>query len=382
VTTGAEAATGAPVPTGAAEHSHGLRGEVRAFLAAQQVTPHCHSWMSAFDPAFSRALGARGWIGMTWPARYGGGGRPERDRLTVIEELLAAGAPVAAHWFADRQIGPALLRHGSPGQRDRYLPAIARGECYFAIGMSEPDSGSDLASVRTAARATPAGWRVSGRKVWTSHAQQAHCLLALVRTSPRDPQHRHAGLSQLIIDLAAPGISVRPIRSLDGQCHFNEVTLDDVEVPRDALLGAEGSGWQQVTAELAYERSGPERFLSTMPLLRELARRRAPQHDPQIGGLLAELQTLRALSAGIAGALQAGQAPAREAAMVKDLGARFEAKVADTARELTDVQPALDSPDDLARLLAEAVVHGPGGTLRGGTTEILRGIIARDLTAP
>ena len=132
---------------------------------------------------------------------------------------MTAGAPVAAHWFADRQIGPALLRHGSSEQRSRYLPAITRGECFFAIGMSEPDSGSDLASIATAARPTGAGWRINGRKVWTSHAARAHYLLALVRTSPRDPQRRHAGLSQLIVDLAAPGVGIRPIRSLDGRCH-------------------------------------------------------------------------------------------------------------------------------------------------------------------
>ncbi|HEY5017963.1 MAG TPA: acyl-CoA dehydrogenase family protein [Streptosporangiaceae bacterium] len=359
-----------------------LRGKVREFLAAQAVTPHCDAWMSQFDPAFSRALAQRGWIGMTWPARYGGADAVERDRLVVMEELLAAGAPVAAHWFADRQIGPALLRHGSPEQRARYLPAITAGECFFAIGMSEPDSGSDLASIATVARPTETGWRITGRKVWTSHAARAHYLLALVRTSPRDPQQRHAGLSQLIVDLAAPGIGIRPIQSLDGHRHFCEITLDDVDVPAGALLGREGSGWQQVTAELAYERSGPERFLSTAPLLWELARRRAPHHDRQLGGLVAELQTLRALSAGLADALQRGAAPAREAAMVKDLGARFEAKVVDTARELLDTEPALDSPDDLARLLAEAIVHRPGGTLRGGTTEILRGIIARDLVTP
>jgi acyl-CoA dehydrogenase len=379
----------------------GLREEVRAFLRDQHVQPHCDAWMTSFDPEFSRALGRRGWIGMTWPARYGGGERSERERLVVIEELLAAGAPVAAHWFADRQIGPALLRHGSEEQRLHYLPGIARGECFFAIGMSEPDSGSDLASIRTSARATGSGWRISGRKVWTTHAGQAHHLLALARTSPRDPQRRHDGLSQLIVDLTAPGVEVRPIRSLDGRRHFNEVTLDDVDVPPGALLGREGSGWQQVTAELAYERSGPERFLSTAPLLWELARRRAARADqqsadrqsddrqsddrrsadPQIGALIAELQTLRALSAGIADALQRGGAPAVEAAMVKDLGARFEAKVVDTARDLVAVEPALDSPDDLARLLAEAVLHGPDAGLRGGTTEILRGIIARELVA-
>jgi alkylation response protein AidB-like acyl-CoA dehydrogenase len=316
---------------------------------------------------------------MTWPARYGGGERTAGERLAVIEELLAAGAPVGAHWFADRQIGPALLRHGSERQRARYLPAITRGECYFAIGMSEPDTGSDLASIRTAARATESGWRVNGRKVWTSHAAQAHHLLALVRTAPLDPQRRHAGLSQLIIDLSAPGVDVRPIRSLDGHRHFAEITLDDVGVPGEGLLGREGQGWQQVTAELGDERSGPERFLSTAPLLWELARRRAGHDDPQIGTLIAELQTLRALSAGIADTAARGAAQAHDAAMVKDLGARFEAKVVDTARELAEVEPALDSPDDLARLLAEAVVHGPDRTLRGGTTEILRGIIARDL---
>ena len=370
-----------------------LRGAVRAFLRGQRFEPHCHAWMTEFDPEFSRALGRQGWIGMTWPPEYGGGGRPERERLTVIEELLAAGAPVAAHWIADRQTGPALLRYGQPEQCRRYLPPITRGECFFAIGMSEPDSGSDLASIRTAATATADGWRVTGRKVWTGHAHQADYLLALVRTAPRDSGSRHAGLTQLIIDLSAPGVTVRPLRSLDGGHHFNEVTLDDVPVPRDALLGREGAGWEQVTSELAYERSGPERFLSTVPLLRELARRRAGAGDRQIGGLIAELQSLRALSAMIADALEGGAvagddrsaaraAPAREAAMVKDLGTRFELKVTDVARELLDTEPALDSPGPLSRLLAEAVLHGPEGTLRGGTTEILRGIVARQLVTP
>jgi acyl-CoA dehydrogenase len=360
----------------------GLRAEVRAFLAGRSFRPRCDAWMSGFDPDFSRALGERGWIGMTWPSRYGGGEQPERDRLVVIEELLAAGAPVAAHWMADRQFGPALLRHGTEEQRQRYLPAITRGECFFAIGMSEPDSGSDLASIRTAARPDGAGWRVTGRKVWTSHAARAHYLLALVRTEPRDAKERHAGLSQLIIALSAPGVTVRPIRGLDGGLHFSEVTLDEVAVGPDALLGRLGSGWQQVTSELAYERSGPERFLSTMPLLRELARRRDGHADRAIGDLIAELATLRALSAQIADALQQGAAPAREAAMVKDLGARFEAKVIAVARDLADTEPTLNAEDELARLLAEAVLNRPGGTLRGGSTEILRGIVARGLVMP
>ncbi|HEX5118064.1 MAG TPA: acyl-CoA dehydrogenase family protein [Pseudonocardiaceae bacterium] len=358
------------------DQEQALRAEIRAFLATQDFTPHCDSWMSSHSPEFSRALGRRGWIGMTWPQRYGGAARTERERLVLVEELLAAGAPVAAHWFADRQIGPALLKHGTETQRAAYLPAITRGECFFAIGMSEPDSGSDLASVRTRAVPTGDGWRISGTKVWTSHAHRAHHLLALVRTSTGDT--RHDGLSQLIVDLTAPGVQVRPIRSLDGDAHFAEVILDDVDVGPDALLGTEGRGWAQVTAELAYERSGPERFLSTAPLLWALARRTA---DPRLGGLFAELQTLRALATRVADALQRGEAPAIEAALVKDLGTRFESRVVDLARDLVPTEPDQHAGDDLARLLAEATLHGPDATLRGGTNEILRGIVARSLVA-
>lgn len=362
-----------------------LRAEVRAFLAdareRRMYRPHCDSWMSAHSPEFSRALGARGWIGMTWPREYGGAERTELERLVVNEELLAAGAPVAAHWFADRQIGPALLRNGTDEQRRSYLPAMVRGERFFAIGMSEPDSGSDLASVRTTATRTPGGWRVRGRKIWTSHAHRAHHLLALVRTSPTDPDARHAGLSQLIIDTNAAGLEISPIHSLDGQSHFAEVVFDDVDVPDTAVLGREGAGWAQVTAELANERSGPERFLSTAPLLLELVARHGPVADAEIGSLFAELQTLRALSRQVAESLQRGDSPVLQAALVKDLGTRFETKVVDVVRRLHPVQPDLKSDDDLTRLLAEAVLHGPDSTLRGGTNEILRGIIARSLAS-
>lgn len=360
-----------------------LRKEVRAFVHEQQqklgFRAHCDSWMSSFSPEFSRALGAKGWIGMTWPSRYGGTQRPQRERLVVIEELLAAGAPISAHWFADRQIGPALLKNGTDEQRERFLPNIIRGDCYFAIGMSEPDSGSDLASVRTTAERTDNGWRVNGAKVWTSHAHRAHHMLALVRTSPRNPGARHDGLSQILVDLSSPGVDVRPIKSLDGQHHFNEVRLDGVEVPEDALLGEEGAGWSQVNAELAYERSGPERFLSTAPLLFELARRLQPSSAPQVGKLIAELQTLRALAAGVSDGLERGESTGIRAALVKDLGTRLEGRIVDAVRELHPVEPDLGSADDLERLTAEALLHSPDATLRGGTNEILRGIVSRDL---
>jgi acyl-CoA dehydrogenase len=383
VSDGEAGVVGALPATGEARELGSLRDDVRTFLHETrerlEFQAHCDCWMSAYSPAFSAAMGQRGWIGMTWPTQFGGAGRTERERLVLIEELLAAGAPVAAHWFADRQIGPALIRHGTEEQRRRYLPGIIRGERFFAIGMSEPESGSDLASVRTSARRTPSGWRVNGRKVWTSHAHSAHHVLALVRTSPLDTAARHSGLSQLIVDLDAPGVQISPIRTLDGQAHFAEVLFEDVDVPESALLGQEGGGWNQVTAELANERSGPERFLSTAPLLFELIRRRAPAVDMEIGLLLAELQTLRTMSAQVADALQLGQSPVTKAAVVKDLGTRFEAKVVDAVRRLHPVPPDPGSPDDLTRLYAEAILHGPDRTLRGGTNEILRGIIARSL---
>jgi alkylation response protein AidB-like acyl-CoA dehydrogenase len=361
----------------------GLRAEVRRFLADARdggaFIPHCDAWMTGFDPAFSRSLAERGWIGMTWPRQYGGAERSEGERLVVVEELLAAGAPVAAHWFADRQIGPGLLRQGTPAQRDRYLPLITAGQCFFAIGMSEPDSGSDLASIRTTARRSGSGWVVNGTKVWTSHAHRAHHLLALVRTSPPDPQRRQAGMSQLLIELTTPGVRVRPIMTLDGQHHFNEVVLTDVEVDADALLGTEGHGWQQVTAELANERSGPERYLSNLPLLAALARR-DDVPTAEAGELAAELQTLRALSAAVADAIGRGESPVVAAALVKDLGSRFERKVVDTARRLAPAPLDASSPDEYTRLLTEAVLHSPDASLRGGTNEILRGIVGRELT--
>jgi alkylation response protein AidB-like acyl-CoA dehydrogenase len=316
---------------------------------------------------------------MTWPRKYGGHERSEIERYTVNEELLAAGAPVAAHWFADRQVGPGILRHGSEQQRESFLPPMARGELYFAIGMSEPDSGSDLASIRTAATSCPAGWRVTGTKVWTSHAHRAQYLLALVRTGEREAD-RHAGLSQLIIDLTAPGVRISPIEFLDGEQHFNEVVLDDVFVPAANILGAEGGGWRQVTSELAFERSGPERILSTFPLLAELVRRHGSQCDPDVGLLLAELGTLRQMSRDVAGAIGAGEAPAVQAAIVKDLGTRFENRVMEVARRVAQVEPDPGSDDALVRLLAQAVLHAPAFTLRGGTNEILRGIVARAVT--
>jgi alkylation response protein AidB-like acyl-CoA dehydrogenase len=345
-----------------------LREEVRAFLAAESFVPRCNQWMDGHDPAFSRKLGERGWIGMTWPTRWGGGARSALERFAVTEELLAAGAPVAAHWFADRQVGPQLLRYGSDEQRDRFLPAIARGECFFSIGMSEPGAGSDLAAVRTVAERADGGWRVHGRKTWTSHAETNHHMITLCRTSHAE-EDKHAGLSQLIVDLHADGVEVSPIATLDREAHFAEVLLTDVFVPDGDVIGEIGAGWRQVTSELAYERSGPERFLSVMPLLRAVD----GSHEPErLGRLYARLIALRYLSHNVARTLQDGTARDVEAALVKDLGTVFEQDVVEYVRGL----PGSEG------LLADAQLAAPSFTLRGGTTEVLRGIIGRILAAP
>jgi len=376
----------APAPP--SEAAEEVRAQVRDFLAAERdagtFTTHVDTWLSGVDPAFSRKLGARGWLGMTWPKRYGGHERSAMERYAVTEELLAAGAPVAAHWIADRQSGPNLLRYGTEAQRQEILPRIAAGECYFVIGMSEPDSGSDLASIRTrASRDADGDWVVNGAKVWTSNAHFSHYGIVLVRTSPADPANRHAGLSQLLVDLSLPGITINPIRILDGGHHFNEVVFQDVVVPGDMLLGEEGAGWHQVTAELAFERSGPERFLSTYPLIAEFARRARDTGDAAqlatLGRLAARLLALRQLSLRIAAALDRGELPDIPAALVKDVGTTFEADVADEIRRVVEVTVSLESPDPLGRALAEAQLHAPGYTLRGGTNEILRGIVARGL---
>jgi hypothetical protein len=311
---------------------------------------------------------------MVWPREYGGHERSALERYIVIEELLASGAPVAAHWFSDRQVGPLLLRYGGDAQRRLFLGPMARGECYFSIGMSEPDAGSDLAAIRTTARPTEGGWRVNGTKLWTSHAHHNHYMLTLVRTSS-GTRESHAGMSQLIIDLKSPGVAVRPIRLLNGEQHFNEVVFEDVLVAPEMLVGAEGDGWEQAVSELTLERSGPERFLSTFPVLLQLV---VEGGEPgAIGRLCAQLAALRRLSLSVATCIEAGQFPDVEAALVKDLGTRFERDLTEVARVSAPKLPS----ERFRHLLAEAILSGPGFTLRGGTNEILRGIVARGLAA-
>ena len=364
-----------------------LREPVRALIAeALQDVPtsrRARSWQG-FDATFSQALGRAGYLGLNLPKAYGGAERGPFARFVVVEELLSAGAPVAAHWIADRQSAPLILNYGTQAQRDFYLPRVCRGEAFFCIGMSEPGSGSDLASVRTSAERTSTGWRLNGQKIWTTNALHSHYMIALVRTSG-SASDRQAGLSQLIVDLKAPGVTIRPIVDLTGDAHFAEVFFDNVELAEDALIGKEGDGWHQVTAELAFERSGPERIYSSVVLLdawiRHVAQARGDKAEAirLAGRLTAQLATLRAMSIATTARLAAGESPVIEASLVKDLGTSFEQSVPALIADDLGAHPDEPIDAELYRTLLYVSHVAPSFSLRGGTREILRGIIARGL---
>ncbi|BBX17183.1 acyl-CoA dehydrogenase [Mycolicibacterium duvalii] len=363
-----------------------LRLAVRDFLRADRAEfgwqPAVDAWLAGWDEGFSARLGAAGFVGLTIPRRYGGHELGHLHRYVVTEELIASGAPVAAHWSADRQVAPSLLTYGTEEQRVRLLPKIVAGRLYSSIGMSEHGAGSDLAAVTTKATRTDGGWLLSGTKVWTSGAHHAHQVVVLARTSPPDPKHRHAGFSQFLVQCATPGVRIEPIILMSGAHHFNEVILDEVFVTDADVLGEIGNGWHQVTSELSFERSGPERILSTGPLL--LATIRAlgagsatdDRTAAAVGDLLAQLISLRQLSLTVARTLTDGGDAANQAALVKDLGTRFEAE---SVELIDDLIEALPVNPELTNMLDTAWLHKPMFTLRGGTNEVLRGVIARGM---
>jgi alkylation response protein AidB-like acyl-CoA dehydrogenase len=361
-----------------------VRADVRAFLAEERAAGTTFGQQSSlrFSPDFSRRLGSRGFIGMRWPKEYGGHQRSALDRYVVTEELLAVGAPVWAHWIADRQSGPLIHRYGTEEQRREFLPRVARGECYFCIGMSEPDSGSDLASIRTRATKVDGGWLLNGTKLWTSWAHHCHYMVALVRTSPPD-ENRHAGMSQMIVDLKSPNIDIRPVYNLAGEHHFNEEVFADCFVPDAMVIGEVGDGWNQVISELAFERSGPERFLSTFRVFVELVRLAGPHPSDRaaetIGRIAAHLITLRKMSLSVAGMLEQGILPNVEGSVVKDMGTNFAKQIPEIARTLVQAETSIATDAQFDRVMEHAILYSPAWTIQGGTREIVRGIIARGL---
>jgi alkylation response protein AidB-like acyl-CoA dehydrogenase len=373
-----------PAASVTADELAGLRAEVRSFLheqiAAGAFTPGVDTWLTQWDTGFTKKLAQAGYVGMTIPKEYGGRGRSFIERFVVTEELLAVGAPVAAQWVADRQAAPSLLKFGTEAQKKRFLPGIAAGDICWAIGMSEPESGSDLASVRTRATQTEGGWLINGTKLWTSGAQHADAFFLLARSAPLDTAHRHDGLSQFIVLLDSPGVTIRPIYTMSGDHHFNEVILENVFVPDDLVMGQIGNGWHQVTSELGFERSGPERFMSTFSLLGSACDEIAAGHLPSdsgIGALVGRMYGMHQMSLAVAGSLARGENADLPAAVVKVLGTEAEGDVAELVDDLHGRSWA--GGEEFEERLRQGVMQRPGFTLRGGTTEILRGVIARGL---
>jgi acyl-CoA dehydrogenase-like protein len=370
------------------DRERALQREVRAFLTAElggaTVQPGL-GFNSAKDPEFSRRLAERGWIGMALPRAYGGHDRSAVDRFVVVEELLRWGAPIGHHWVADRQIGPQIARYGTEAQKQRFLPGICRGELSFSIGMSEPDSGSDLASLVTKATPADGGWTISGTKVWTTGAHVHDWIVVLCRTTPREEvTDKRSGLSQMLVDLRAPGVQARPIPFIDGTADFCEVVFNETFVPDDLVLGEVGAGWTQNASELVYERGGPDRFLSTYLVVEEFLRECSSETVTDaaletIGNAVAHYWVLHALSLSLARAIDDGRMPTTEAALVKELGTRFEQDVVNAVLSLIDFEPDLAALGLFERLLVSATLTAPSFTIRGGTNEVLRSIVAKGL---
>ena len=365
-----------------------LREEVREFLASESAAgsfnPHTAAGGDGYDRAFSEKVGAKGWIGLTWPKKYGGHERSFLERYVVAEEFLVANAPTRGHFIADRQSGPVLMKYANEEIRMDVLPRICRGSCCFCIGMSEPGSGSDLFAVKTRAEKCSGGWRVNGTKLWTSNAHHAQYMIGLFRTSPPARDNRRHGLTQFLVDMKLPGITVNPVHQMTGAHDFNEVVFDDVVIPGTHVLGEVDMAWKQATSELAYERSGPERFLETFYILTGLVRLLGENPDLRgaegIGRLVAQLHTLRRMSLSVNGMLQAGKEPVLEGSIVKDMGTLWEQALPAVARDLAAFRESrTTNASAFEAQLEYATMIAPKLTIQGGTTEILRGIIARGL---
>jgi alkylation response protein AidB-like acyl-CoA dehydrogenase len=344
---------------------------------------------AAKDPGFSRKLGERGWLGMALPKQYGGHDRSAVDRFIVVEQLLRWGAPVGHHWVADRQSGPVIAKFGTEPQKERFLPGICRGELSFCIGMSEPDSGSDLASISSKAVRDGDGWILDGRKVWTTSAHENDWIIVLCRTTARDEvDDKRQGLSQLIVDLKSPGVHATPIPFIDGTADFCEVVFDHVFVPDELVLGEIGKGWSQNTSELAYERGGPDRWLSSYLLVEELLRRETGEGAHQrpgddlldlLGDAVANYWVLHHLSLSVARSIDDGGAPAIESSLVKEMGTRFEQDVVTGVLAYLDEAPNAASGSIFDHLVVTAALTQPSFTIRGGTNEVLRSVAAKGL---
>jgi alkylation response protein AidB-like acyl-CoA dehydrogenase len=350
-----------------------LQAEARevGLAAAEQAEVTEDTWMVGHDREFSMELGKRGWLGMTWPVESGGGGRPPIERLIVVEQLIMAGAPLATSWFADRQMGPSLLQFGTPEQQREHLPKILDGTSAWAIGMSEPDAGSDVAGIRTKAVRAGDVFRVTGQKIWTSGAHLADYIYLICRTDPDAPPH--AGLSELIVDLHSPGIEIVPILDMTGSRHFCEVYLEDVEVPVENLVGELNGSFRQVMRQMEHERGGIDRLMSNRRLFDDV-RPLADGTDPLVRQELAAIETAYRIGRLLVVREVLGQAPKQFSAATKSFCTEFEQRVAWFCAATLGARSMLAEPGLPARV-TRSLGYATAYTIMGGTSQILRNIL-------
>ena len=329
------------------------------------------TWIAAPDRAFSLELGKRGWLGMTWPVESGGGGRSPLERFVVFEALIGEGAPLATSWFADRQMGPTLLQFGTPEQQRAHLPAILDGSSAWSIGMSEPDAGSDVASIRTRAVVDGDSFVVNGQKIWNSGAAAADWIYLIVRTDPEAPPH--AGLSELIVDMRSPGITIQPITDMTRSNHFCEVWFEDVRVPAENLVGELNGSFRQVMRQMEHERGGIDRLLSNRKLYVDV-RACADGSDPLVRQEIAALETGYRIGRLLVLREVLGQAPKSFSAATKTFCTELEQRISMFCAAVLGPSAML-AESGLPQRVSRNVAYSPAYTIMGGTTEILRNIL-------
>jgi alkylation response protein AidB-like acyl-CoA dehydrogenase len=312
---------------------------------------------------------------MTWPVEEGGHGRTVLERFVVFEALIANGAPVAASWFADRQMGPSLLQFGTPEQRRLWLPGIVAGESMWCIGMSEPDAGSDVASLRTRATRDGNEWVIDGQKVWTSGAAFSDWCYLIARTDPDAP--KHAALSEFVVDMHAPGVTVRPIVDMTSNNHFCEVMFDGVRVPADHLVGEENNSFRQLMRQMEHERGGIDRLVSNYALYRDVMASGLVDHgDPLVRQELAAIETCYRIGRLLVLRETLGQAPKGFSAATKTFGTEFEQRLASFCAGVLGPHALLwGAANGLGARAARALCYSPAYTIMGGTTQILRNVL-------
>jgi len=327
---------------------------------------HNDSWINGFSKDFAKEMAAHGWIGMTWPEEFGGGGQPAINRLIVGEELIAAGAPIAAMWFADRQMGPTLIHYGTADQQAEFLPGILSGDTTWCIGMSEPDAGSDLASLSTSAVREGDEFVVNGQKIWTSFGELADYCYLICRTDQDGPPHK--GISEIIVPMDTPGIEVRPITDMTTNRHFCEVWFSDVRVPVANLVGVEGNAFKQTMAQLEHERGGIDRLVSNRALY-EIAVERADRTDARIRQEMAAIESGYRIGRILVTREVLRQAPAGFSAATKCFCTEHEVRVAEFVERVLGAEATLWTD------VTQGLVYAPGYTIMGGTSDIMRNIL-------